>query len=39
MLNSIYGILDEKDSPKHVHVFLFFMYMSFEDEEKKTKYG
>ena len=38
MLNNIYCVPDEKDSGKHVYIVYFFMYISFGDEKRKTKF-
>ena len=38
MLNNIYCVPDEKDFGKHVYIGFFFLYISFGDEKRKTKF-
>ena len=37
MLNTNYCIPDEKYFQKHVYICLFFVYVSFVEEKKRTK--
>ena len=37
MLNNIDSVQGKKDSRKYFYIYLFFMYVSFGEERKKTK--